>query len=80
MRSRNNLNNVLWFAAGISVGAAVGLLLAPAPGSDTRRYVGDRADAARDYADYGRQLYEKGRELADEAATLYEEGRHLVEG
>jgi gas vesicle protein len=80
MRSRENLTNVLWFAAGVSLGATVGLLAAPASGSETRKYLSDRAGAAGEYLDYGRQLYEQGRDLADEAATLYEEGRHLVEG
>ncbi len=80
MRSRDNLTNVLWFAAGLSLGAAVGLLAAPTSGAETRRYLSDRAGAAGEYLDYGRQLYQQGRELADEAATLYEEGRHLVEG
>ena len=80
MRSRENLTNVLWFAAGMVLGAAVGLLAAPTSGIETRKYLSDRTGAASEYLDYGRQLYEQGRGLADEAATLYEEGRHLVEG
>ncbi len=72
-------SNVLWFAAGVSLGAAIGLLAAPASGAETRRYLADHAGSARDYVDRGRELYEKGRELADEAAHMYEEGRHLVE-
>ena len=79
MRSNNTTTSILYFAAGLSLGAAVGILLAPAAGSDTRRYLTDRAGAAREYLDYGRDLYDKGRELADEAAHMYEEGRHLVE-
>lgn len=79
MRSNDTERNLLYFAAGLSLGAAIGLLMAPAAGADTRRYLGDRAGAARDYLDYGRDLYERGRELADEAADLYEEGRHLIE-
>jgi gas vesicle protein len=79
MRSNSNAANILYFAAGVSLGAAVGLLLAPAPGSETRRYFANRAGAARGYLDYGRDLYEKGRELADEAEQMYQEGRQLVE-
>lgn len=79
MRSHQALN-ALYFLAGLTLGAGVGLLLAPAPGSDTRQYLGERAGSAREYLDRGRELYEKGRELADEAAQLYEDGRHLVEG
>jgi gas vesicle protein len=78
MRSNDTTTSILYFAAGLSLGAAVGILLAPASGADTRRYLGTRAGAARDYLDYGRDLYDKGRELADEAAHMYEEGRHLI--
>ena len=80
MRSNNDTaTSLLYFAAGLSLGAAIGLVLAPARGTDTRRYLTDRAGAAREYLDFGRDLYDKGRELADEAATMYEEGRHLIE-
>ena len=79
MRSTNTTSNVMCFLAGLSLGAAAGLLLAPRPGTETRRYLTDRAGSARIYLDKGRELYEQGRELADEAAELYEEGRHLVE-
>ena len=79
MRSHRT-SDALCFVAGLSLGAAIALLIAPASGADTRRYLGDRAGAARDYVDRGRELYERGRELADEAAQMYEEGRHLVEG
>jgi gas vesicle protein len=72
-------SNVLWFAAGLTLGAAAGLLYAPVRGAETRRYLLNHAGSARDYMDRGRELYEKGRELADEAANMYEEGRHLVE-
>ncbi len=72
--------NVLWFVAGLAVGGAMGVMLAPRPGAQTRRYLGQRAGQAGVYLDRGRQLYDRGRELADEAAQLYEEGRHLIEG
>jgi gas vesicle protein len=75
----NNTTSLVYFAVGLSLGAAVGILLAPAAGADTRRYLIDRSGSAREYLDYGRDLYDKGRELADEAANMYEEGRHLVE-
>jgi hypothetical protein len=79
MRSDDTTTSLLCFAAGLSLGAAIGILMAPAAGSDTRRYLGNRAGAAREYLDYGRDLYDKGRELADEAAQMYDEGRHLIE-
>lgn len=83
----NNSANVLWFLAGVGLGTAVGLVVAPASGADTRRQIGARAGQARQYVnlhgheayDLGRELYDKGRQLADEAAELFEEGRRLVE-
>src|SRR5688572_13152108 len=79
--------NVIWFFAGLGLGTAAGILLAPQAGSDTRRKIGSRASGAghylsahgQDYYERGRELYEKGRHLADEAAELFEEGRRLVE-
>lgn len=79
MRSHQPLN-ALYFLAGLALGTGVGLLLAPAPGANTRQFLSEHAGSAKDYLDRGRELYEKGRELADEAAQLYEEGRRLVEG
>jgi len=78
--SSSRTRNTLSFFAGLSFGAGVALLIAPASGADTRRYLGERAGSALDYVDRGRELYDKGRELADEAAHMYEQGRHLVEG
>ena len=78
MRS-HHVSNAFWFVAGVSFGAAIGLLIAPTSGAETRKYLGDHASSARDYVDRGRDLYERGRELADEAAQMYEDGRHLIE-
>ena len=73
--------------AGIGLGTAVGVVLAPASGADTRKQIGARAGQAREYVslhgheayDLGRDLYEKGKQLADEAAEMFDEGRRLVE-
>jgi hypothetical protein len=85
---RDNGPNVLWFLAGFALGIAGGIIFAPAPGDETRRFLGTKADAARgfvqnsgrEYIERGRDLYEHGRLLADEAAEMFEEGRRLVEG
>jgi hypothetical protein len=78
---------LIWFLAGLGMGTAAGILLAPKAGSETRRMIGSRASEAghylsahgHDYYERGRELYEKGRHLADEAAQLFDEGRRLVE-
>jgi hypothetical protein len=92
MKSETNMRhdsstNLLWFLAGIGLGTAAGILMAPNAGADTRRIIRTRADEARgylsthgqDYYERGRELYERGRQLADEAAQMFDEGRRLVE-
>jgi gas vesicle protein len=57
---------LLAFVAGAAVGAAVALLFAPAPGSETRAYVNRRAKEARDRAaraaEQGREVFNRQRE------------------
>jgi gas vesicle protein len=77
-----------WFFVGAAVGAVIGLLLAPKSGSETRRYIADRAGSGREtvtgmgrsVADRGKEYYEKGRGLASEASELFERGRKIVRG
>lgn len=79
---------ILWFTAGVALGATVALLFAPASGQVTRRRILRKAEegrdvlaeAGRDVLDRGREIYEKGRKLADEAAEVFERGKKLVEG
>lgn len=85
-------NRLVWFVAGVAVGATVALLYAPQSGTATRRMIGKKAkrsgeaiseavtDTGRDLMEKGRDLYEKGRRVADEAAELFERGRRIVEG
>ena len=72
----SNSANILWFLAGVSLGTAVGMVMAPAAGADTRRQIGTRS---HDALERGRELYDRGRHLADEAAEMFEEARRLVE-
>jgi gas vesicle protein len=81
-------SKVLWFSAGFSVGAAIGLIVAPKSGAEARRYIADRtgsgrallASSGKDFLEKTRDLYQKGCELADEAAEMFDEGRRIVEG
>lgn len=78
---------LIWFVAGAAIGATVALLFAPAPGQQTREFIGKKtregsqaiAESSKEMYDRGRDLYEKGRKLADEAAELIERGRSIVE-
>jgi gas vesicle protein len=84
---RNDGTNLLWFLAGVTMGAAATMVLTPVSGAETRRLIGTKAndargfleESSREYLERGRELYEQGRILADEAAEIFEEGRRLVE-
>lgn len=84
--AQSNGSSLVWFLAGVAVGAAVALLCAPQSGRDTRQYIGKKSAAGRDYlTEHGREVYQKGRELydrgkdlAEDAADLFERGRKVV--
>lgn len=72
---------LLWFFAGFTLGAAAGMALAPAPGAQIRRSIGQKvSESGLEYMEFGRSLYLQGRSLADEAAEMFEDGRRLMEG
>ena len=81
-------SKVIWFTAGVALGATISLLFAPASGEETRRMIrskanegrGKIADRGKDLMEHGRHLYDKGRQIADEAADLFDRGRKMVEG
>jgi gas vesicle protein len=80
-------NKIVWFVAGIAIGATVGLLYAPASGEVTRRKISKKsmqgrdalADSGREMLERGREMYDRGRKLADDAAEMFERGRKIVE-
>lgn len=85
---RNDMtSNILWCFAGVCTGTAIGLLVAPNSGADTRRLLLSKAgeagenvaESGREYLDRGRELYDMGCKLAGDAAELFEEGRRLME-
>ncbi len=71
---------MLAFLLGAVSGAAVALLYAPATGSDTREYLGNKAregrERAAEAADRGRQIISQGRETV---ATAIERGREAYQ-
>ena len=83
MAEESNADKLIWFLAGVTVGAALGILFAPKAGSEMRQYLGEKGAAGRDYlTDTGRDIYSKGRDLydrgkglAEEAADLFDRGR-----
>ena len=81
-------SKVVWFMAGIAIGATVALLYAPASGEETRRTIAKRtregrdalSESGREMLERGKEMYEKGRKMADDAAEMFERGRKIVEG
>jgi len=88
MSKQQDDSGVVWFVAGVAIGATVALLFAPQSGEETRRMIGTKsresrerlAEQGRALMDRGRDLYDRGREIADEAADLFEDGRKIVQG
>jgi gas vesicle protein len=62
----------LWFLAGLSVGAAVGILFAPKAGDETRQRI--RA-AAEDLPD---TVKERARQAREQAGTWADKGREYL--
>lgn len=61
-----------YFLAGLGIGAAIALLLAPRSGEETREYLRERYDDARDLAQ------RKARELKERTGELVEKGKDFV--
>jgi len=80
-------DKIVWFTAGVALGATFALLFAPASGEETRERIrvkaGEGRDAlrerGRDLVERGRGYYDKGKQIADEAADLFDRGRRMVE-
>ena len=80
-------SNLVWFLAGMAVGAATGLLCAPQSGKATRRKISRTATdsveameaSGKELMDKGKELYDRGKKMADDAADLFERGRKLVQ-
>jgi gas vesicle protein len=54
---------------GLGVGALIGVLFAPKSGEETRRFLSERADEGKDFAQ------KKARELRERADDLIERGK-----
>jgi gas vesicle protein len=73
--SENNSSfgtNLGCFLAGLSIGAIVALLFAPASGDEARDYLGRKADEGREY------VTSRGREVRRQAEELVEKAKDLV--
>ena len=75
---------LLAFVLGAVSGAALALLYAPAPGRQTRQYLGEKAREGRDLAaeavERGRETFNEGREMAADAIDLGREAYRATRG
>lgn len=65
-------NSFVWFLAGLGVGALVGVLYAPRPGSETREVLRSRAEEGRDY------VKNRAREAREQASEWVDRSRDVV--
>ncbi|HSS98032.1 MAG TPA: YtxH domain-containing protein, partial [Terriglobales bacterium] len=72
MSDRDSGNSLLWFLAGLGIGAAVGVLYAPRSGSETREALLARAEEGREY------MRERAREAREQASDWVDKGREVV--
>ena len=69
--SDRNGNGFLWFLTGLGIGAVVGLLYAPQPGTETREILMAKAEEGSDY------LRKRAREAREQAGDLAARGREM---
>jgi gas vesicle protein len=62
-------SKISYFLVGLGVGALVGVLFAPKSGEETRKFLAERADDGREFAQ------KKARELRERADDLVERGK-----
>src|SRR5258707_13486477 len=89
-RYDEDVRSLVWFLAGLGVGATVALLYAPRTGKETRKmiskaaergrdFVEDQAEAVRDRATAVRdRAVDLGGDIRDRSRDLYERGRDLA--
>jgi gas vesicle protein len=87
----DNGNGILWFLAGLGLGAALGVLYAPKPGREIRDTILGAAEESTDtvkerakqYADQAQEFVSRGREYVsqqkDQIRSAFEAGRQAYQ-
>ena len=76
-------SGIPYFIVGLGVGVAVGLLLAPKSGEETRQYIRERAGEGKDYlrtkADESKEyVRRRGTELRESASDLIDRSKEAI--
>jgi gas vesicle protein len=69
---RNGSGGVLWFLAGVGIGAAVGILFAPHSGEETREILMSKAEEGRTY------VKNRTREAKEQAGQWAARGKEVI--
>jgi len=65
-------NKFAYFAFGLGVGLAIGILFAPKSGEETRQYIRTKADEGKEY------LKKRGEEARESASDLIDRGKSAL--
>ena len=70
--SDSNGNSLVWFLAGLGIGAVAGVLYAPRSGDETRQALRARAEDGREF------VRDRARQARDQASTWADRGREVL--
>lgn len=71
--SDRNGGGILWFLAGLGIGAVVGILYAPQSGSETREFLMSKAEEGGEY------MRKRAAEARDQAGQWAEKGKQAYQ-
>jgi gas vesicle protein len=72
MAEDNGGSNIVFFLAGLGIGAVVALLFAPRSGEETRDLIAQKANEGKDY------VTARGQEIRRQAEDLVDKGKDVV--